>query len=111
MLDRSKVDARHTTGEEAGGAGMFAFLIGYMIAFLIYIAITLYGINVMRAIVTEKSESRRRADGRRNQAARDDVRQDPRRRRRGPRPDRRSGSCSAKIGSTYKGADSRRCSV
>lgn len=51
-----KVDARHTTGEEAGGAGLFVFLIGYMISFLIYMAITLYGIGVMRSIVTEKSD-------------------------------------------------------
>lgn len=49
------VSVRHTTGEEEGTAGIFAFLIGYMIAFLIYIAITLYGINVMRSVVTEKS--------------------------------------------------------
>jgi ABC-2 type transport system permease protein len=49
------VEARHTTGEAQGGSGIFTFLIGYMIAFLIYIAITLYGINVMRSIVTEKS--------------------------------------------------------
>jgi ABC-2 type transport system permease protein len=51
-----KVDARHTNGEEAGGAGLFVFLIGYMISFLIYMAITLYGIGVMRSIVTEKSD-------------------------------------------------------
>jgi len=49
------VSVKHTTGEEEGTAGVFAFLIGYMIAFLIYIAITLYGINVMRSIVTEKA--------------------------------------------------------
>jgi ABC-2 type transport system permease protein len=49
------VSARHTTGEEAGTAGVFAFLFGYMIAFLIYICITLYGVNVMRSVVTEKT--------------------------------------------------------
>jgi ABC-2 type transport system permease protein len=49
------VDVRHTNGEEAGSAGIFVFLVGYMISFLIYIAITLYGIGVMRSIVTEKS--------------------------------------------------------
>jgi len=49
------VDTRHTTGEAAGSAGIFVFLLGYMIAFLIYIVITLYGIGVMRSIVTEKS--------------------------------------------------------
>ncbi len=52
---RVNVSVRHTTGEEEGTAGIFAFLIGYMIAFLIYIAITLYGINVMRSVVTEKT--------------------------------------------------------
>ena len=49
------VSARHTTGEEEGSAGIFAFLVGYMIAFFIYILITLYGINVMRSVVTEKT--------------------------------------------------------
>jgi ABC-2 type transport system permease protein len=47
---------RHTTGEEEGKSGLITFLLGYMIAFLIYIAITLYGINVMRSVVTEKSD-------------------------------------------------------
>jgi ABC-2 type transport system permease protein len=49
------VSVRHTTGEEEGKSGIITFLLGYMIAFLIYIAITLYGINVMRSVVTEKS--------------------------------------------------------
>lgn len=49
------VSVRHTTGEEQGTAGVFAFLFGYMIAFLIYICITLYGVNVMRSVVTEKT--------------------------------------------------------
>jgi ABC-2 type transport system permease protein len=49
------VSVRHTTGEEEGTAGVFAFLVGYMIAFFIYILITLYGINVMRSVVTEKT--------------------------------------------------------
>ncbi len=49
------VSVRHTTGEEQGSAGMVVFLIGYMIAFLIYMVITLYGIGVMRSVVTEKS--------------------------------------------------------
>src|SRR5574337_625606 len=31
------------------------FLIGYIIAFILYMVITLYGINVMRSVVTEKS--------------------------------------------------------
>ncbi|NVB84529.1 MAG: ABC transporter permease [Kofleriaceae bacterium] len=50
------VKARHTTGEEEGTSGGIMFLIGYMIAFLMYVAITIYGVNVMRSIVTEKSD-------------------------------------------------------
>jgi ABC-2 type transport system permease protein len=49
------VTVKHTTGEEEGTNGVLTFLIGYMIAFFIYIAITLYGVGVMRSVVTEKS--------------------------------------------------------
>jgi ABC-2 type transport system permease protein len=52
---RVHVDTRHTTGEEKATNGIFVFILGYMISFLIYIVITLYVIGVMRAIVTEKS--------------------------------------------------------
>jgi len=55
LMKRANVSVRHTTGEEEGTAGIFAFLVGYMIAFFIYILITLYGINVMRSVVTEKT--------------------------------------------------------
>ena len=80
------VKALHTNGEpRRDGGAMFA--LGYMIALLLYIVITLYGINVMRSVVTEKIVARGRADGRRDQAALDDGRQDPRRRRRRARPD------------------------
>lgn len=47
---------RHSTGEEEEAkSGIATFLLGYMIAFLIYMMITLYGINVMRSVVTEKT--------------------------------------------------------
>ncbi len=47
---------RHSTGEEEEAkSGIVTFLLGYMIAFLIYMMITLYGINVMRSVVTEKT--------------------------------------------------------
>jgi ABC-2 type transport system permease protein len=49
------VSVKHTTGEEEGTSGVLTFLIGYMIAFFIYIAITLYGVGVMRSVVTEKT--------------------------------------------------------
>jgi ABC-2 type transport system permease protein len=50
------VDTRHTTGEEKATNGIFVFILGYMISFLIYMVITLYGIGVMRSVVTEKSD-------------------------------------------------------
>lgn len=51
-----RVSVRHSTGEEEEAkSGIATFLLGYMIAFLIYMMITLYGINVMRSVVTEKS--------------------------------------------------------
>ena len=49
------VSVRHTTGEEEGKSGMLTFLLGYMLAMFSYIVITLYGVGVMRSVVTEKS--------------------------------------------------------
>ena len=54
-LDTPSVHAFHTTGETAGESGAGTFLLGYIIAFILYMVITLYGINVMRSVVTEKS--------------------------------------------------------
>jgi ABC-2 type transport system permease protein len=55
MLTPPKINAFHTTGATAGESGGGTFLLGYIIAFLLYMVITLYGINVLRSIVTEKS--------------------------------------------------------
>jgi ABC-2 type transport system permease protein len=48
---------RHSTGEEKEEAknGMLTFLLGYMLAMFSYIVITLYGVGVMRSVVTEKT--------------------------------------------------------
>jgi len=54
-LDTPSVRAFHTTGETAGESGAGTFLLGYIIAFILYMVITLYGINVMRSVVTEKA--------------------------------------------------------
>jgi ABC-2 type transport system permease protein len=45
----------HSTGEAEGSSGMGAFLIAYILAFILYIVITLYGVNVMRSVVQEKT--------------------------------------------------------
>ena len=54
-LDTPTVRTFHTTGETAGESGAGTFMLGYIIAFILYMVITLYGINVMRSVVTEKS--------------------------------------------------------
>lgn len=49
------VSVRHTTGEERAASGLATFFLGYMLALGIYMMITLYGVGVMRSVVTEKS--------------------------------------------------------
>jgi ABC-2 type transport system permease protein len=48
-------DAQHTTGEKEASSGLGAFGLAYMLGFILYMAITLYGINVMRSVVQEKT--------------------------------------------------------
>jgi ABC-2 type transport system permease protein len=57
MLNRNvNYSVRHTTGEEAQAKnGMLTFFLGYMLAMFSYIVITLYGVGVMRSVITEKS--------------------------------------------------------
>ena len=50
-----RIKKLHTTGKTEGQSGEGTFLLGYMIAFILYMVITLYGVNVMRSVVTEKS--------------------------------------------------------
>ena len=45
----------HTNGETEGENGEATFFLGYIIALILYMVITLYGVNVMRSVVTEKS--------------------------------------------------------
>ena len=55
ILQAPRINAFHTTGATAGESGGGTFLVGYIIAFILYMVITLYGVNVLRSIVTEKS--------------------------------------------------------
>jgi ABC-2 type transport system permease protein len=55
LVQPPKIQAFHTTGATAGDSGGGTFLVGYIIAFILYMVITLYGVNVLRSIVTEKS--------------------------------------------------------
>jgi ABC-2 type transport system permease protein len=55
VLARPNFDARHTNGKTEGASGMASFLIAYMLAFILYMVITLYGVGVMRSVVQEKT--------------------------------------------------------
>ena len=45
----------HTTGEAGGSSGMAVFFLGYALMIILYIAILLYGVAVMRSVVQEKT--------------------------------------------------------
>jgi ABC-2 type transport system permease protein len=45
----------HTNGETEGENGAATFFLGYIIALILNMVITVYGVNVMRSVVTEKS--------------------------------------------------------
>jgi ABC-2 type transport system permease protein len=45
----------HTTGEGTSTSGLGAFAVAYMLAFILYMVITLYGVAVMRSVVQEKA--------------------------------------------------------
>lgn len=49
------INPKHTTGEAAATSGTGSFLIAYILAFILYMVITLYGVAVMRAVVQEKT--------------------------------------------------------
>jgi ABC-2 type transport system permease protein len=55
LLAQTHVKTLHTNGKTEGESGGAMFALGYMIALLLYFVITLYGINVMRSVVTEKT--------------------------------------------------------
>jgi ABC-2 type transport system permease protein len=46
---------KHNTGTGEGTSGIGAFLIAYILAVILYMVITLYGVAVMRSVVTEKT--------------------------------------------------------
>lgn len=55
MTGGINVVAMHSTGEAEGSSGLGSFLIAYILAFVLYMVITLYGVNVMRSVVQEKT--------------------------------------------------------
>ncbi|HEY6035254.1 MAG TPA: ABC transporter permease, partial [Kofleriaceae bacterium] len=55
LLARPHLTTLHTNGETEGENGGAMFALGYIMAVLLYFVILLYGINVMRSVVTEKT--------------------------------------------------------
>lgn len=55
MLAPVDLVTKHTTGEAAGSSGMATFIVGYVVMFILYLAIILYASNVMRSVVQEKT--------------------------------------------------------
>ncbi len=49
------LDARHTTGEGEGTSAMASVMLGYIVMFVLYMSILLYGANVLRSVVMEKT--------------------------------------------------------
>jgi ABC-2 type transport system permease protein len=47
--------SEHSTGETTGVSGEASFILGYAVMFVLYMAILLYAVNVMRSVVEEKS--------------------------------------------------------
>lgn len=48
-------DARHATGKGESSSGTGSFVIGYATMFILYMAIMLYAVNVLRSVVQEKT--------------------------------------------------------
>ena len=55
LLRRVNFRAELNTGADKATSGLAAFFLGYVLAFILYIVITLYGVAVMRSVVQEKT--------------------------------------------------------
>ncbi len=55
LLAPVDITTRHTTGDDQGSSGLAAFLVGYVVMFVLYLSIVLYAANVLRSVVQEKT--------------------------------------------------------
>ncbi|HEY4243941.1 MAG TPA: ABC transporter permease [Kofleriaceae bacterium] len=55
MLGPVNIVTNHTNGETIGSNGMAMMVVGLFLGFILYIVITLYGVNVLRSVVQEKT--------------------------------------------------------
>jgi len=54
-LQHPSFEARHTTGRSEGTRGDLVFVLGYAVVLILYMSIVIYAVNVMRAVVVEKT--------------------------------------------------------
>lgn len=55
VLGRVNFLAQLNTGADKATSGLAAFFLGYILSFILYMVITLYGVAVMRSVVQEKT--------------------------------------------------------
>lgn len=55
LITQPIVEPRHTTGQVTSASGTAVFIVGYAVMFILYMAIVLYAVNVMRSVVLEKT--------------------------------------------------------
>jgi ABC-2 type transport system permease protein len=55
LVARPNFLAQLNTGAEKATSGLAAFFVGYILSFILYMVITLYGVAVMRSVVQEKT--------------------------------------------------------
>ncbi len=55
MLADVQVISHHSTGEALGASAVGSFLVAYLLAIILYMVITIYGVAVMRSVVQEKT--------------------------------------------------------
>lgn len=55
LMEGVSFDSVHTTGEAEATSGEASFFVGYTVMFILYMAILLYAVNVLRSVVQEKT--------------------------------------------------------
>jgi ABC-2 type transport system permease protein len=55
LLRQVPIDTKHTTGEGEAKSAVESYLVGLVVMMILYMAILLYAVNVMRSVVQEKT--------------------------------------------------------
>lgn len=55
LFEEVKFEAKQTTGQGEATSGTATFIVGYIVMFILYIAIILYAVSVLRSVILEKN--------------------------------------------------------